>query len=115
MTKRREHNQETCILFLDLVKAFDKVPRELLWRVLTKFGVPGNWSRLSILKAVHKNVEVLFEVDDVKKKPSSIIGVKQGDLLGSELFYFLYRSSSRTLENGEIASHSYDLCIMRSK
>jgi|TARA_B100000513_G_scaffold33606_1_gene12916 hypothetical protein len=75
----------------------------------------ANWSRLSILKAVHKNVEVLFEVDDVKKKPSSIIGVKQGDLLGSELFYFLYRSSSRTLENGEIASHSYDLCIMRSK
>ena len=50
MTKRREHNQETWILFLDLVKAFDKVPRELLRRVLTKFGVPDKM--VSILKAV---------------------------------------------------------------
>ena len=50
VTKRREHNQETWILFLDLVKAFDKVPRELLRRVLTKFGVPDKM--VSILKAV---------------------------------------------------------------
>ena len=63
VTKRREHNQETWILFLDLVKAFDTVPRELLWRVLTKVGVPDKM--VSILKAMHKNVEVLFEVDDV--------------------------------------------------
>ena len=51
------------IQFLDLVKAFGKVPRELLWRVLTKVGVPDKM--VSILKAMHKNVEVLFEVDDV--------------------------------------------------
>ena len=66
VTKRREHNQETWILFLDLVKAFDTVPRELLWRVLNKLGVPDKL--VSILKAMHKNVEVLFEVDGVKKK-----------------------------------------------
>jgi len=77
VTKRREHNQETWILFLDLVKAFDTVPRELLWRVLTKLGVPDKL--VSILKAMHKNVEVLFEVDGGKKKLNSIIGVKQGD------------------------------------
>ena len=69
------------IQFLDLVKAFGKVPRELLWRVLTKVGVPDKM--VSILKAMHKNVEVLFEVDDVQKKLDSIIGVKQGDLLGT--------------------------------
>ena len=109
VTKRREHNQETWILFLDLVKAFDTVPRELLWRVLTKLGVPDKL--VSILKAMHKNVEVLFEVDGVKKKLNSIIGVKQGDLLGPELFTFYMSAVLETWRS----LHSYDLCIMRSK
>ena len=88
----------------------DEVPRELLWRVLsTKFGVPDKL--VSILKAMHKNVEVLFEVDGVKKKLNSIIGVKQGDLLGPELFTFYMSAVLETWRS----LHSYDLCIMRSK
>ena len=51
MKKRREHSQETWILFLDLVKAFDRVPRALLWELLGKFGVPAKLIRL--LKALH--------------------------------------------------------------
>ena len=48
MKKRREHGQESWILFLDLVKAFDRVPRELLWLILEKFGVPKKL--ISLLK-----------------------------------------------------------------
>ena len=72
VTKRREHNQETWILFLGLVKAFDKVPRELLWRVLTKLGVPNKL--VSILKAMHKNVEV----------PSKLMALRRSSTRSSE-------------------------------
>ena len=59
--KRREHSQSTWVLFLDLVKAFDRVPRQLLWDLLTRFGVPPQLVRL--LRALHEEVLVKFEVE----------------------------------------------------
>ena len=61
---------------------------------------------------MHKNVEFLFKVDGVKRKLNSIIGVKQEDLLGPELFTFYMAA---VLEIWRRSLHSYDLCIMRSK
>ena len=60
---------------------------------------------------MHKNAEVLFEVDGVKKKLNSIIGVKQGDLLGPDFFTFYMSAVLETWRS----LHSYVLCIMRSK
>ncbi|XP_076044766.1 uncharacterized protein LOC143027369 [Oratosquilla oratoria] len=37
--KCAEQNFDLFIVFVDLTKAFDIVPRELLWRVLSKFRV----------------------------------------------------------------------------
>ena len=51
MKKRREHSLESWILFLDLVKAFDRVPRELLWSILGKLGVPPKL--IQLLKSLH--------------------------------------------------------------
>lgn len=84
MKKRREHSKETWILFLDLVKAFDRVPRELLWQLLEKFGIPPKLVRL--LKALHKDVLVKFEVEGLEHEVNCTIGVKQGDILGPVLF-----------------------------
>jgi hypothetical protein len=33
----REHDQESWVLFVDLVKAYDTVNREMLWKILTRF------------------------------------------------------------------------------
>ena len=86
LKKRQEHGLETWVLFLDLVKAFDRVPRELLWAILEKFGVPPKL--VSLLKSLHETVHVKFKVDGVEKVIRSTIGVKQGDILGPILFTF---------------------------
>ena len=86
LKKRQEHGLETWVLFLDLVKAFDRVPRELLWAILLKFGVPQKL--VSLLKALHEHVYVKFNVDNVEHTITCSIGVKQGDILGPILFTF---------------------------
>ena len=86
MKKRREHGLESWILFIDLVKAFDRVPREMLWQVLAKFGVPPKLIRL--LQSLHGHVEVKFMINEVTNTVECIIGVKQGDILGPILFTF---------------------------
>ena len=128
--KRREHGQETWILFLDLVKAFDRVPRDsqqkppiekekaaeaasdvnigMLWRVLLKYGVPPKLVR--VLIAMHETVNVNFDVDGVTKSLLAIIGVKQGDLLGPELFDFYIAAIMETWRS----THEYELCMFRT-
>ena len=78
--KRREHGLETWVFFLDLIKAFDRVPREMLRGVLNKFGAPPKL--IGMVKALHAKVRVEFEVDGVSNTIDLIVGVQQGDVLG---------------------------------
>ena len=91
------------------MKAFDRVPRELLWDTLRKFGVPPKI--VDLLIALHKSVIVKFEVDGVAASLLSIIGVKQGDLLGPILFTFCIAAIMMTWRS----EHTYDLCLFRSR
>lgn len=60
---------------------------------------------VSVLKAMHSNVSVKFDVGGVSKTLNSIIGVKQGDLLGPELFTFFMAAVMETWR----ATHNYEL------
>ena len=79
MMERREHSLESWILFLDLVKAFDGVPRELLWSVLGKLRVAPKLVQL--LNSLHSYFTVNFSVNDIVHEILNIIGVEQGDIL----------------------------------
>ena len=109
MKKRREHGLETWILFIDLVKAFDRVPRELLWKILLKFGVPAKL--VNLLTALHANVNITFTVNDITNTIVCIIGVKQGDILGPILFTFFIAAIMITWR----ATHSQPLCLFHTK
>ena len=111
MKKRREHSCETWILLIDLVKAFDRVPRELLWLTMGKQGVPPKL--IQLLRMLHENVKVQFEVDGATKVIDSIIGVKQGDLLGPELFTFFMEAVMKTWRSEH--REEYEPCLFRTK
>lgn len=109
MKKRREHGLETWIMFLDLVKAFDRVPRQLLWGVMRKFGV--NEKLVRLLVALHDHVEVQFTVSGITSFVCSTIGVKQGDVLGPVLFIFYLAAVMETWKK----EHKRPLCVFRTK
>ncbi|XP_071123934.1 uncharacterized protein [Mytilus edulis] len=66
-------------------KAFDSVPRNLLWFKLRKFGISGKF--LSALQSLYENVRCTVRVNDRHTPWFNVdCGVKQGCLLSPTLF-----------------------------
>ena len=84
------------MLFVDLVKAFDSVNRELLWKILKLYGIPDNL--ITILKKLHTNITYIMKVGDEEVEIEGTVGVKQGDNLGPILFILLIQAVASTLD-----------------
>jgi hypothetical protein len=95
MQKRKEHGLETWALFIDLVKAFDTVPRELLWDILRKYGMPDHF--VNVIIRLHTNCKIKFTVGDIETVIDSLIGVRQGSCEGPVLFTFIIQAAIETM------------------
>ena len=62
LRKRQEHNLESYVAFIDLIKAFDSVPRAALWKVLLKFGFPRHFVR--VVMRLHTGAVMKFKIND---------------------------------------------------
>ena len=60
LEKTREHHDSLFTLFVDLRKAYDSVPREALWQVLDKCGVPPRM--LQVVKSLHQGMHAEVRV-----------------------------------------------------
>lgn len=71
--------------FVDFVKAFDMVQRELLWIRLSQLGIQGKF--LDALRYLYKQVSMRVKLSGkLADTFESILGVKQGDPLSPVLF-----------------------------
>ena len=81
------HKGDTIIFvcFVDIKKAFDSIPRELLFKKLLKIGVKGKF--FNVLKTIYNNDNCCVRVGN-KITNTSLVnqGVKQGYVLSPLLF-----------------------------
>ena len=94
---RREHNMSTDVLFVDLVKAFDTVNHEFLYKVLHKYGYPIHF--INIIRCMYLNFELTFSSSKAKKTIPYTIGVHQGNNLAPILFNIFFQAAIDALSS----------------
>ena len=86
--KMREHQKDLHMVFVDLEKAYDTVPRDLIWYCLRKLGVPETY--VSAIKDMYKDcktsvVTSVGETDEIEIE----VGLHQGSALNPFLFILI--------------------------
>src|SRR5207244_8784439 len=80
-----EKKKELWIAFIDLEKAFDRVPREVVWRALRKRGV-GEWL-INVIKSMYEGATIAVKFKEGESAEFEVkVGVHQGSVLSPLLF-----------------------------
>ena len=58
--KLNEHKSKGFVLFVELTKAYDSVPRKALWQMLGRIGVPEETIRM--VRSLHEGMEAVVRV-----------------------------------------------------
>ena len=60
--KAIEHNTKEFLLFVDLRKAYDSVPRDVMWLILSKHGVPEKL--IGLIRSFYDDMQAGISVGD---------------------------------------------------
>ncbi|KAI0496953.1 hypothetical protein KFK09_023279 [Dendrobium nobile] len=96
MEKYRENEENLHLIFIDLKKAYDKVPREVLWRVLEKKRV--NNSYIQVIKNIYGAVTCDQTQGALAKHFPIAVGLHQGSALSPNLFALVLDVLTRHLQ-----------------
>lgn len=83
--KTVEHQAKQFFVFVDLRKAYDSVPREAMWLVLKKLGVPE--VVVEIIKSFHNDMKAKVRLDgELLEEIEVTNGLRQGCTMAPSLF-----------------------------
>ena len=92
-------NIELWMAFVDLEKAFDRVPREVVWWSLRYLGV-DEWI-VSVMKAMYENASTKMRINGRESMAFNVrVGVHQGSVLSPLLFIIVLEALSRECREG---------------
>ena len=92
-------NKRLYIAFVDLEKAFDRVPRKVIWWALRKFGVE-EWI-VRLLQRMYANALSLVRVGEGYSEEFEVkVGVHQGSVLSQLLFIIVLEALSQEFCSG---------------
>ena len=104
MEKSREHCRDLYIVFIDFTKAFDRVNRPLLFKILAKIGCPPKL--LQTIQLLYSGVKARLVIDGELSNPFRYdCGVKQGCKLAPSL-YGLYAAMTLWIAFKDRNEHS---------
>lgn len=85
MEKYRRRRRKMHMVFVDLEKAYDRVPRSVIWEVLRKRGVDSRY--IEIVKDMYRGIWTSVKtVNGASRRFEVKIGVHQGSVLSPYLF-----------------------------
>jgi hypothetical protein len=83
--------------YVDLTKAYDKVNRELLWRILRRLGIPDRL--VNLITSFHEGAYAQAQVNGVLSNPFPLHrDLKQGSVLSPILFNIFFGALIRAFE-----------------
>ena len=86
--KYREMNKELHMVFVNLEKAYDRVPRDLIWWCLRKKGVPEGY--ITIIQDMYNDCETLVSTRAGDTEYFQVgVGLHQGSALSPLLFILI--------------------------
>jgi hypothetical protein len=95
----REQKKDIHMIFIDLDKAYDKVPRNVMWWDLQKHKVSSKY--ITLIKDMYDNVVTSVRTSDGDTNDFPInIGLHQGSVLSPYLFTLVMDEVTRDIQGG---------------
>ena len=111
LTMRKNHNLQSYVAFVDLVKAYDTANHELLLTLLEKYGVPPLF--VLAVERMYHDLVVVLKIEKEKQEFCQSVGVRQGDNMTPVLFLSLMSAFAETLES-EWKNAGIEVCTVKS-
>uniref|UniRef100_A0A8I6YAQ5 Reverse transcriptase domain-containing protein n=1 Tax=Hordeum vulgare subsp. vulgare TaxID=112509 RepID=A0A8I6YAQ5_HORVV len=97
MERYREQKKDLHMVFIDLEKAYDNIPRNVMWWALEKHKVPIKY--ITLIKDMYGNVVTSVRISDGDTDDFSIrIGLHQGSALSPYLFDLVMDEVTRDIQ-----------------